>query len=100
LRLNYPKFTERDCEIVNLGPDKAAEYRAYWQKHEMPFVGLADPKHVAAKAYGQPVRLLKLGRMPMQLLVDREGVIRYFHESTSMSDIPHDDVVLSALDAL
>jgi hypothetical protein len=38
--------------------------------------------------------------MPLQLLLDREGVIRYRHDSSSMSDIPNDDVVLDALAAL
>jgi len=100
LRRTYPQFKERNCEIVNTGPDSAADFARYWNEHEMPFVGLPDPKHVVAKLYDQPVRLLKLGRMPLQLLIDEEGVIRYRHESNSMKDIPTVDSVLAALDGL
>jgi len=50
--------------------------------------------------YQQQVRLLKMGRMPMQLIVDGEQVIRYRHDSRMMQDIPSNDVVLAKLDAL
>jgi peroxiredoxin Q/BCP len=97
LRSEYPKFQELDCEIVDVGPDSAQKFRAYWAEHSMPFVGLADPDHVAAKRYQQAVKLLKLGRMPLQLIVDREGIVRQRHDSNSMSDIPSIETVLDAL---
>lgn len=88
MRSEYAEFEKLGCEVVNIGPDSAEDFRAYWTKHSMPFPGLADPKHVVAKLYGQAVRLLKLGRMPLQLVVDRGGVVRYRHDSNSMKDIP------------
>ncbi len=83
--------------MLNLGPDSAEKFRAYWSRHSMPFVGLADPDHVVAKRYQQPFRLLKLGRMPMQLVVDVEGIIRYRKEGQSMSDIAESSDLLAAL---
>lgn len=66
----------------------------------MPFPGLADPDHEVARRYQQPVRLLRLGRMPMQLVVDRGGIIRYRYEAGSMRDIPPNDELLEEIDRL
>ena len=100
MRSEYPEFAKRGAVILNLGPDSAAHYRAYWNEHGMPFPGLADPDHRVAKLYQQPFRLLKLGRMPMQLVVDRASVIRYRHDGESMSDIPEGSELLAVLDGL
>jgi peroxiredoxin Q/BCP len=98
LRREYPEFQEREAEILNIGPDDAEAFRKYWEEHDMPFPGLADPKHVVAKRYGQPVRLLKLGRMPMQIIVDGDGVIVHRHEGNGMSDIPESSDLLAIID--
>ena len=87
-------------EILAVGPDDEGAFRKYWEKEKLPFVGLADPKHRVADLYGQPVRLLRLGRLPMQLLIDREGVIRTRHEGGWMSDIPDNADVLRDLDRM
>ena len=100
MRDQYSAFQDRDTQILSLGPDGAALFKAYWKKNSLPFPGLADPRHVVAKVYRQPIRLLKLGRMPMQLIVDREGVIRHRHDGSSMSDIPSHADVLAQIDAL
>ena len=57
-------------------------------------------KHVIAKLFGQKVNLLKLGRMPALMVIDKEGKIRYQHYGNSMSDIPTDKEILSLLDDL
>ena len=100
MRSEYPEFVKRGAELLNLGPDDAHKYRSYWDEHRIPFPGLADPDHRVAKLYQQPFRLLKLGRMPMQLVVDRAGVIRYRHDGGSMSDIPEGSELLAVLDGL
>ncbi len=100
MRNEYPQFVERGAEILDLGPDSAAAFRAYWDEHDMPFPGLADPDHRVAKRYGQPFRLLKLGRMPLLLVVDRSGVIRYRHDGSSMRDIPDAADLLAVLDRI
>jgi peroxiredoxin Q/BCP len=97
LRRDYPKFQELNTEILSIAPADAEAVRDYWEKEELPFVGLADPDHVVADLYGQRVRLLRLGRLPLQLLVDPEGHIRTRHDARSMSDIPKNQAVLEEL---
>jgi peroxiredoxin Q/BCP len=80
-----------------VGPDGPGAFAAYWKKHDLPFIGLPDPTHSVLKLYGQEIRLFKLGRMPAQVLIDREGVARFVHYGHSMSDIPPNDEILDLL---
>lgn len=98
LRQDYPKFIERQVEVVVVGPENANGFTAYWQKESLPFIGLPDPKASVLKLYGQEVNLFKLGRMPAQVLIDKAGIARFVHYGHSMSDIPSNQEILSLVD--
>jgi len=100
LRQDFAKFVEQDAEIIVVGPENAQAFRNYWQKEQLNFVGLPDPKNTVLKQYGQEIRLFKLGRMPAQVIVDKQGQARYVHYGHSMSDIPENDELLAILDQL
>jgi len=100
LRQEYDKFVARDAEIVVVGPDDVQAFQDYWQKENLPFVGLADPSHQVADRYGQEVKLLKFGRMPALMIIDKAGQVAYTHYGGSMSDIPPNAEILAALDEL
>jgi len=100
LRQDYQKFIDRDTEIVVVGPENQTEFARYWQKENMPFVGLPDPRHEVANLYGQQVKLLKLGRLPALLVIDKNGQVRYSHYGSSMSDIPANTDILTIIDQL
>jgi peroxiredoxin len=100
LRQDYQKLIERNTEIIAIGPETTKAFADWWHQHEMPFIGIADPEHVIAKMYGQQVKLIKLGRMPASLLIDKNGLIRYKHFGESMSDIPENQRMLTLIDDL
>jgi len=100
LRRDYDEFVERDAEVIVIGPESEGAFARYWEKENLPFVGLPDPKHTVLKLYGQEIKLFKLGRMPAQVIVDKKGRARYVHYGHSMSDIPPNDEVLGLLDGL
>jgi peroxiredoxin Q/BCP len=100
LRQDYNSFVEQEAEILVVGPDSHNAFVDYWQKEELPFVGLPDPDHTVADRYGQEVKLLKLGRMPALVVVDKEGQIRHKHHANSMSDIPPNQEILDLLQEL
>ena len=100
LRQDYPKFVERQAQVIVVGPEDAKTFKAYWRAHDLPFIGLPDPKASVLKLYGQQVNLFKLGRMPAQVIVDRTGTARFIHYGHSMSDIPENVEVLELLDQL
>jgi peroxiredoxin len=100
LRQDYEKFTALGAEIIVIGPEGADAFQNYWQREGLPFLGLPDPDHSVLKLYGQEVNLFKLGRMPAQAIVDKQGQVRFIHYGHSMSDIPPNDEVLSLLEGL
>jgi peroxiredoxin Q/BCP len=100
LRDDYAAFTARDAEILAIGPDDSKSFARYWENEKLPFIGLPDPKHSVANLYKQQVKLLKLGRMPALLVVDKSGIIQYEHYGDSMQDIPENSIILELLDRL
>lgn len=100
LRQDYQEFVKRDTEVIAIGPDKAESFKDYWAKENLPFIGLANPGHTVLDQYGQQVKLLRLGRMPAQVLIDTLGIIRYVHYGSSMSDITPNSEILQLIDSL
>ena len=100
LRQDHAQFVARGAAVIAIGPEDPASFARWWQEHDMPFVGAGDPDHRIADLYGQEVNPVKLGRMPAQFVIDRDGHIRYQHHSNAMWDIPADEEILALLDQL
>ena len=100
LRQDYNLFTERDTEILVVGPETPEKFRDYWESEDLPLTGLPDPAHKVLKLFGQEVNIFKFGRMPAQVIVDRDGMVRYVHYGKSMQDIPENPELLNLLDSL
>jgi len=100
MRDHYSDFIERGAEIIAVGPDSMSAFQQYWEKENLPFIGLPDPDKSVSKLYRQEINLFKLGRMPLNSVVDVNGRIRYIHYGSSMSDIPDNETFLSVIDEL
>ena len=100
LHQDYDKFVEKHTKIVVIGPEDAKSFRTYWEDNDLKFYGIPDEKHSVLKLYEQKVKLLKLGRMPAQMLVDKEGVLKYIHFGKSMKDIPNNSQIFELINSL
>ena len=100
LRQDYQEFVAREAEVVVVGPEDREAFASYWEKENLPFIGLPDPEHRVLKLYGQEINLFKLGRMPAQLVIDKQMVARYVHYGHAMDDIPPNVELLDFLDNL
>ena len=100
LRQDHDKFTERDTEILVLGPEDASAFASYWQKHNLPFIGLPDLSHSVLKRYGQEVKIFKFGRQPAQVTIDKNGQVRFIHYGHDPSDIPANEEILEVLQTM
>ena len=98
LRRDYKKFVELDTVILVAGPDDAEDFKNYWEKEKLPFIGLPDPEHKVLKKYGQEVSIFKLGRMPAQVIINKAGKVRYVHYGHSMDDIPENKELLELIE--
>jgi peroxiredoxin len=97
LRQENQKFVEQNAVIIVVGPEDADAFKRYWEDESLPFTGLPDPGHTVLKLYGQQVNLFKLGRMPAQVMIDRNGMVRFVHYGHSMEDIPSNEELLKLL---
>jgi len=100
LRDGYKDFKRRGAEILAVGPDPLEVFQQHWADQQIPFTGLPDPGHSVARMYRQQVKLFKLGRMPLNCVVDARGYIRFAHYGKSMSDIPLNEELLQVIDEL
>jgi peroxiredoxin len=100
LRQSYEEIARRGAVVVVVGPEDRQAFASYFEREGLPFVGLPDPEHGVADLYGQQVSIFRLGRMPAQVVVDREGRIRSAHHGHSMADIPKVRDLLALLDEL
>ena len=100
LRQDFAEFEKRQTRVVVIGPENARAFEAYFREHDLPFTGLPDPTSSVLKLYGQEINLFKLGRMPAQVIVDKEGMARFAHYGHSMADIPDNSELLELLDTI
>jgi len=98
LRQDYEQFVQRDAEVVVVGPESADKFDNYFEKHQLPFIGLPDPKHSVLKLYKQQVKIIRLGRLPAQTVIDKNGMIQYAHFGKSMQDIPSNQQIFDLID--
>ena len=90
----------RGAEILAVGPNDVESFKRYWVNEKIPFIGLPDPDHSVSKMYRQEVNLFKLGRMPLNCIIDAKGYVRFAHYGSSMRDIPSNEELLHVIDQL
>jgi peroxiredoxin len=100
LRQDYKEFVVRNTEVLVVDPDDAGQVAEYWRKENLPMVGLVDPGHDVANQYGQQVKILKFGRLPSMLVLDRSGAVRFEHRSDNMQDFVPNNRLIALLDEL
>jgi peroxiredoxin len=97
LRQDYDRIQAQGAVVVAVSPDSPQAVKAYWEAERLPFIGIADPAHSIAGAFGQRSSLLRLGRLPALVVIDRGGVIGKVHHGESMADIPSTDTLIGWL---
>jgi peroxiredoxin len=97
LRQDYQKYVELDTEVIAIGPEDTKAFTRWWHDHKMPFVGIPDPKHDIAKLYTQKFNILRGGRLPALMVIEKEGKLRLRHYGDSPRDIPTDEEILALL---
>lgn len=100
LRQQYNKIAQLGAEVIVVGPENQEAFANYWDQNDLPFIGLPDPEHKVADLYGQEVKLIKLGRMPAMMVIDKKGRICYSHYGDSMRDIVSLEKVFTILNEL
>ncbi len=77
---NYDGFKERGVEVIGISKDSAASHAKFADKHQLPFVLLADPELQAIQGYDVWKEKKLYGKVSMGVVrttyvIDEEGII-------------------------
>jgi len=97
LRQDFERIQELETQVAVLGPDSTTAFKQYWLEHDLPFIGLPDPEHAVLDLFGQEIKIFKFGRMPAQVIIDKQGIMRFAHYGNNMADIPSNDEIMEIL---
>lgn len=67
------------------------------EKYARTYPVFYDETKEVPKLLNQEIRLIKLGRMPGLLVVDKKGIIQYAYYGKNMHDIPENDEIIEVL---
>jgi peroxiredoxin len=82
----YPILVDNENNAIQFQEKYARKYPVYY-----------DKKEKVAKRLKQQIKLLKFGRMPGLLIIDKEGIIKFAYYGDSMKDIPENDVLIEVI---
>ena len=100
MRDKYSEFISHGAEIVAIGPDGTDSFQRSWENEKIPYIGLPDPEKKVSRLYKQEINIFKLGRMPLNCVIDVNGRIRYVHFGSNMTDIPDNEIFLHVIDEI
>jgi hypothetical protein len=82
----YPILADSEKNAKKLEEKYARKYPIFY-----------DPSKKVPKMLKQEIKLIKGGRMPGLLILDKAGIIRFAYFGESMHDIPKNDVLFEVL---
>jgi peroxiredoxin Q/BCP len=96
-RDSYESFTDAGAEVIGISSDTVESHEQFADRHELPFILLADTDKAVRKQYGAATMGFVPGRITF--VIDREGVIR--HAFSSMMNVGgHVDEALAVVKEL
>ena len=101
LRNDFAKFEKLNTYLYPIlvdGPKNASKMEQKYAASK--FAVFYDEKNEVSKILHQEKKILKLGRMPGLIVVDKEGIIQYAYYGDSMKDIPKNETILEILQKL
>jgi len=97
LRGDYEKFEELDTFLYTILVDTESNAKELEKKYARKYPVFYDEQEKVAKMLNQEKKLLKLGRMPGLLLVDKNGIIQYAYYGDNMHDIPENEEIIEVI---
>jgi hypothetical protein len=82
----YPILADSETNAIKLEQKYARKYPIFY-----------DPSKKVPKMLNQEIKLIKGGRMPGLLIIDKEGIIQFAYFGENMHDIPKNEVLFDVL---
>ncbi len=97
LHQDIQKFKDLKIKVVVICPENMAGVEKFVAKQPLEIDLVADPQHVIADRFKQQVKIFKLGRMPAQIILNKDDKQVFEHYASSMTNIIENNVILSAI---
>ena len=94
MRDDYPKFLEKDAEIMGVNPASVGKHEQYSTKFKFPFPLLADIDKTICESYGVLKMFIRVVSRTV-VIIDKQGIIRYLQRG-----MPSDEDLLKELDTI
>lgn len=91
-------FMDLNVELIPILQDNKKNTKKMEEQHvKNKFPIYYDVKREVGKVFKQEMNILKLGRMPATLIVDKDGIIKWAYYADSLEDIPSNDEILDII---
>ena len=102
LRDNYSDLKDAGMEVIGVSPDDEESHKKFEEKHELPFILLADPDKKIIDKYGVWGEKNMYGKKSMGLfrttfLIDEKGVIYKIFKKPK-TDIHSEEIMKASAD--
>ncbi len=100
MRDEHARFEAAGAPVAVIVRERPERLREHWAGLRLPFVCVPDPDGRVAASWGQRWNLLKLGRLPAQFVVARDGQVAFAHYARDMADIVPNAAILGVVHGL
>lgn len=80
-RDNYEVFQSLNCEVIGISSDSDDSHEKFAERHQLPYVLLADKTKKIQKAFGVPKSLFGLLPGRVTYIIDKKGIIKGVYNS-------------------
>ncbi len=87
----------KNIKLIVVCPENKEKIEKFAKDMDFSFDFVADSSHKLADEYNQQVKILKFGRMPAQIVLDKNLNVIYSHYASSMKDIVEESEILAKL---
>ncbi len=87
----------KGIKLLVVCPEDEKGVEKFTKDFDFGFDFVADHKHTLADKYNQQVKILKFGRMPAQIVLNKDLEVVYSHYAKNMKDIVEEREIFSEL---
>lgn len=97
VRDNWQDYAATGAEVVGISTDSAASHKDFAKKHDLPLTLLADEKGETIEKYAVKSWLPNRSARSV-VVIDKNGVVRYYKTESLSLFRPKDDDILAAIE--
>lgn len=86
-------FEKEEIDIILICPEQIKRVEYFVKKHNLELNFVSDASHDIAEKYNQDFSILKLGRLPMQILLDGIDIVFEYRGKNMLDILKNDEII-------